>query len=312
MDLIVIIPTWKRVKKLEACLTSLVAQSRPPQEVFLTVRPEDLETLTFLRDWVPKQALPLTVVEVSAPGVIYAENQAIERVQRKYHSGVVVFMDDDAVAYPDWLAKIDAFFSLHKTAAGLGGPDIIMSEPWSYHDHSVTQVGIVTVYGKVIGNHHRKSHGLRPVDVLKGVNMAIRVEWLTRLDQKLQGEDPRKGNGVFWELDLCLGIKRRGGQLYFDPELLIQHDSDHRHFLPQHVVASTAHNLAYVLWKHLPWQRCLVFMTYSLLIGNSHIWGLGKTLLEWKRQRSISVWSTGRASVVGFLTGLTSSFRSLR
>ncbi len=279
MHLTVIIPTWKRIKKLEACLQSLELQTERPDLTIITVREEDQETHGFLNLWRSKSNLKYKIINVSRPGVIWAENAAIKSSLEEQISHIITFMDDDAIAFPDWIKKIKTFFENYPEAAALGGPDIILSEPWSYHDFPVKTVGHITFYGKVIGNHHRMSSGLREVDVLKGVNMSVQRKYLHHLDPKLQGDDPSQGNGVFWELDLCLKIKSQGGRIFFDPELLINHDSHHGHFIQEAVISSTAHNLGYVMMKYLPWHRSIIFLIYSVVIGNSHIRGLLKTFV---------------------------------
>lgn len=308
MRLSVIIPTWKRAQKLEQCLRSLEAQSASPDEVIIVSRIEDEETQAFLARWSSSTSLKTKLIHVQLPGVIHAENKAIAYLLKEAHSEIVTFMDDDARALPGWIADIKKFFALHPEAAALGGPDIILSEPESYHQYPVETVGKITPYGKVIGNHHRRSRGLREVDVLKGVNMSVRRPYLSLLDERLQGENPSEGNGVFWELDLCLSIKGRQGKIFFDPDLLIEHDSNHAHFIKLPVVASTSHNLVFVMLKHLGLGRTSIFLVYSFIIGNGHIRGLVKTAVDLLRRPGLETIKTFQYSLRGFFSGLRLSF----
>jgi GT2 family glycosyltransferase len=279
-----------------------------PDEVILVHRIEDEETRAFLESFLRSTPLTITSVPVSIAGVIHAENAALFYLLGSKRADIVTFMDDDARALPDWIKNIKSFFEKKPNAAALGGPDIILSEPESYHHFPVSTVGKITWYGKVIGNHHRKSSGLREVNVLKGVNMSVRTSYLTLLDNHLQGADPSRGNGVFWELDLCLHIKNLGGKIYFDPELIIEHDSNHAHFLPAPVVASTAHNLTYVMLKHENFLSAVVFIGYSLVIGNGHIHGLAKTISAIIKSPSRNVLWLSYCSLKGFFSGLRLAF----
>jgi GT2 family glycosyltransferase len=301
LKLAVIIPTWQRVRKLEACLTSLAAQSLAPDLVLVVARAEDAATHVALEEF--RSRLPLEVLVVHSAGVVHAENAAIARLRAQQTHDLVAFLDDDAAAPPGWVAHIQAFFASHSSAAALGGGDIIASEPWSYHDHPADDVGRVKWYGKVVGNHHRKAKGVREVESLKGVNMVVRREQLRPLDHRLQGSDPRRGNGVFWELDLCLGIRGRGGRIFFDPSLLVLHDSDHRSIIPEAVIESTAHNLVLVLRKHLPAWRLAVAWGYFLVIGNAHVKGLGRTIVDWARGAGTGVWRACWVSLRGARNG---------
>ena len=309
MHLAVIIPTWQRLVKLKACLESLENQTTLPDLVLITVRNEDLDTLAFLKPWSALTPLKTQLVLLDKPGVIYAENQAIGLVKSIPEISIVTFMDDDAIAFPDWIQKIKNFFQHNAQAAAIGGPDIIKSEPWTYHDCSVETVGKLTAYGKVIGNHHHKSQGLRQVNALKGVNMSVRKNFLQEIDGKLQGENPAKGNGVFWELDVCLKIQQAQGTIFFDPNLLITHDSDHRHFIANSVISSTSHNLAYVLMKNLSPLKRSIFLIYAFFIGNAHIKGILKTLVEIVKTKSLRPIAEFRYSMEGFRDGILTWLR---
>lgn len=299
----IVVPSWKRVQKLKACLESLRMQTRKPDQVIVVIRTEDRETVDYLTG-LSGEMTSLRVLETRAPGVINAENVAIREIKRQARESVITFMDDDAIAYPDWVKNIETFLGTHPQAAALGGPDIIVSEPWTYHDVLVSRVGLVSFFGRVTGNHHHRSQGLRQVHVLKGVNMSVRSSFLEELDESLQGTDPAKGNGVFWELDLCLRIRKKGGAIFFDPDLLIQHDSDHKHFIPLAVISSTSHNLTRVMKKHLPSWRFALFVVYSFFIGNGNIKGILKTTLECLRRKNITPFQEWQSSMRGFWAGL--------
>lgn len=304
MKITVIIPTLKRVNKLKACLQSLELQEELPFEIIITVKFDDTETLDFLNQWSGHSKANIRLIRLDRPGVIYAENQAIKLVLHEKKTDIITFMDDDAIAKPTWIRSIKTFFTNHPEAKALGGPDIIKSEPNSYYDFPVESVGLVRYYGKVIGNHHRRSSGLRLVDTLKGVNMSVKMDVIETLDENLQGIDSSKGNGVFWELDLCLKIKKKGGLIYFNPDLIIDHDSNHSHFIQKSVVSSTSHNLAYVLMKHFSPIRRMLFVFYAVIIGNSHVLGLAKTVMEVIKQRNKTPLIHCYHSLNGFIKGV--------
>jgi glycosyltransferase involved in cell wall biosynthesis len=69
----------------------------------------------------------------SRQGASYARNTGAALAQ----GGLLVFMDDDAVAEPEFLSRIREFFAAHPTAGGMGGriiPRYIPAEPkWMSH-----------------------------------------------------------------------------------------------------------------------------------------------------------------------------------
>lgn len=266
----VVIPSYKRPVKLKICLTHLLDQAYSPYEIIVVLREIDTESIEVVNDF--KKVIPnLKLVFVQKVGVIFAENEGLKNVT----GDIVCFIDDDGYAPKEWLFKIDHFFRTHPEALAYGGSDIIKSEPWTYHDFIVSEVGIIKWYGKIVGNHHRKAlFKLRNADVLKGVNMCFRRSCFDYLDENLAGSEGHLGNGSQWELDLCMRVNKNKKSIFFDPELVVIHDSDHSNH--NHLIASknNAHNLAYVYLKNSTKWSGLVFILYSLVIGNTQLPGI--------------------------------------
>src|SRR3954449_4657293 len=94
----VLIPSYRRCVLLEPCLRALARQTVAPGEVIVAWQADDTPT----RDKAEELAreLPLTIRVVHAPeaGVVAAENAALDRAA----GDVVLLIDDDAIAPPDW------------------------------------------------------------------------------------------------------------------------------------------------------------------------------------------------------------------
>lgn len=294
MKLSVLVPTWKRYDKLRNALESLVLQNRQADEVIAVYRDIDPDSLNIIQEFESK--LSLVIVKVNKPGVVHAENSALLKVT----GDIVCFLDDDAVAPRDWLALIEEFYQNHSEYAGFGGSDLIVLDEGIRQKREV--VGQITWYGKIIGNHHQKVSKAQEVDVLKGVNMSFRKDFITNLDEKL-GSEHHLGNGSHWELDLCFHVKKMGGRLYFDPSLEVKHDSNHSHFIKYENIKNNTRNLIYVMLKNLPIYKLIVFLIYITMIGNSQIFGLGRFLYELRRGPIIALKSYF-ASLQGILLGI--------
>ncbi len=302
----VLIPTWKRPAKLCICLEHIANQIQKPEQVIVVVRKEDNEGIEVANSFLNK-INNLEIVYAHKPGVVFAENTGLEKV----NTDLVSFIDDDGYAPDDWLVKIHKFFNENPDAFALGGSDIIKSEPWSYHDFEVSTVGKITYYGKVVGNHHRKAlGGCREVDVLKGVNMTFKTRGLPRLDMKLAGVDGNHGNGSQWELDLCLSIKKMGGLLYFDPNLIVVHDSDHSSHVKDIVAFNNTHNMTYVMMKHLNPIRKISFLIFALVVGNEQLPGMLKLLFQMVKDRKFDVFKIYLFKLKGFVAGLKTYIKS--
>lgn len=277
----VIVPTYKRPAKLKTCLEHLSKQSRKPNEIVITYREEDKEGLLVANSFL--NALPIKLLKMTEQGVIAAENSALKTIS----NDIVLFIDDDGYAPADWVKKYEDFFIRNTEATGLGGPDIIKSNPNSYYNFPVKKVGIVTWYGKLIGNHHRQSTGIRKVDLLKGVNMGFKRSELPLIDISLSGQTLELGNGSQWETDICLGLRNRGKILYFDPELKVIHDSDHsdrNHFM---TLKNNAFNIGLISKKHFSSTKLICNIIYSYLIGNTQIVGALKMITNTIKEKRV-------------------------
>lgn len=267
----VLIPTWKRLQKFKVALQSLEKQSLLPDRVVVISRDIDLETNQWLEKNLTLFNYPIEHYQVDQPGVIHAENEGLKHIKE----GIVAFLDDDAEAPPNWISLIRDEFT-DPSIVGVGGPDYIVHEKDRSYPKTCSQVGQLTYFGKVIGNHHQNILGRREVSILKGVNMAFRRKELPFLDKALSSEH-HLGNGSQWELDLCLHVQNKG-KLIFNPELKVNHYSNHSHFNRYLNQRNNAHNIVYVLMKHFSWDRKLAYLCYIILIGNQQNIGLLKFL----------------------------------
>jgi GT2 family glycosyltransferase len=103
VDICAAIPTHNRTDKLRRALNSLMAQRIPPAEILVVDNaPRDNRTLTLIRNEFP------TVRYVREPilGADFARNRALRETTRD----IVAYLDDDAVAEPDWVAATQAVF----------------------------------------------------------------------------------------------------------------------------------------------------------------------------------------------------------
>lgn len=270
MKLQVLIPTYKRPQLLKECLESLSHQDRLADRIIIVTREEDKETHHIIEEF--QSRLPsIKKIIVSKPGVVAAENTGLKHV----HDGIVVFLDDDARVRSSWLKRIEEHF-LDPSVVGVGGPDFIVHHYNPQYRKLVEKAGYINFFGKIVGNHHHMVSEVLQVDVLKGVNMALRRNAFSYLDEKL-GSLIEEGNGSHWELDLCLSVAGRG-KLLFDPALDLLHYSNHDHFIEKKNYINNARNYIYVILKHSSLPRKIVFLSYMLLVGQEQIYGMGRFL----------------------------------
>ena len=294
----VIVPSWRRPADLERCLRALAAQAERPGEVVVGARTGDDATLCAVDAVRAATGLPVRAVTTAEPGVIAAMQTALGACRGE----IIALTDDDAEPRPDWTARLLRAFG-DPRVGGVGGRD------WQpYERGDAPDVGRVQFFGRVIGNHHLGAGPARAVDVLKGVNLALRAPLIraTGFDARLRGE----GAQMFWEFALCLPIRRAGWTLVYDPAIAVEHhvaarhDADQRHrgvfsAAPQ---VDAVHNETLVLLEHLPGIWRAAFYVWALLIGARSEPGLAQVprLLLLGDTQALARW---RATLTGRIAG---------
>jgi glycosyltransferase involved in cell wall biosynthesis len=292
----VAIPSYRRPTHLRRALEALMVQERMAEEVIVVARKDDWETQRIAHEL--QDELCLTLQLVDGPGVITPMNRALDTAT----GDIISFIDDDAVPHRDWARRIIHVFETEPDLAGLGGRDhIFINGEWLEGTSKV--VGIVHWYGRVEGNHHRGVGPRRNVDVLKGVNMSLRMSALgnCRIDTRLRGS----GAQWHWELKFCLDLRAQGKHLAYDPAIIVDHypaprfDADQRSAFDPSAYENQVYNMTLSLLEHLNPLGRMLLMLYALSVGmKNHYCGALKTLLYWPRLRHVA-WIKGMASARG-------------
>ena len=260
----VVIPTYRRPDDLKRCLAGLEEQSLPPIQTIVVRRAGDAET----EEAVGQCGNPgLIDIVVSESGVLAAMRAGTEAAQ----GDIVAFIDDDAVPRADWLWRLVRHFE-DPSVGGVGGRDFI-AQPDS-PNRPMLDVGRISRWGKLIGNHHRGTGEPRKVMVLKAAGMAFRRTALA-FPAGLRGA----GAQVHFEVGMSLSALRRGWTLIYDPTAVVDHrvaprfDADQRGSPDPSAVRDAAFNLVTCLVSEVPalfWRRAL----YGLAIGDRALPGL--------------------------------------
>lgn len=275
----VIVPTHRRVNDLLRCLDALAAQEEAADEVILIVRCDDAVTASRLTQWRAEHSLHgLQVQTITEPGVVAAYNLGLACAT----GDIVCFTDDDAAPHPDWIARMRRGFAADSRIGGIGGRDVIYERGQPLLGKR-RRVGLISWYGRVAGNHHLGTGGVRRVTVLKGVNMGWRRVALDglRFDSRLRGS----GAQVHCELAFSLALVRRGWWLIYDPDIVVDHfhaprlDEDQRSRFNELAFFNASFNLRLILYETLPPLRRPAYLLYVLLIGSRDDPGMVRAIM---------------------------------
>jgi glycosyltransferase involved in cell wall biosynthesis len=299
----VVIPTYRRPQSLARCLDALDRQQRPADETIVVVRGDDHASQRVVR----ARADPVRLVQVQRAGVVAAMNAGIDASS----GDVVALTDDDAAPHADWLARIVEAYEGDPPVAAVGGRDRLCIEGEWWNGGSTPVVGTISRLGRITGNHHMGVGPARDVDVLKGVNLSVRGDLLreVRIDERLRGV----GTEHHWELALCLSLRRRGLQVVYDPDIVVDHFpqpriDDSREFSPLELRDST-HNKTLAVLEHLPpWRRPL-YLAWALAVGTSTEPGVAQLLRALPARRA-AAWSRFRGTQAGLILAVRTRRRS--
>jgi GT2 family glycosyltransferase len=261
----VIVPSWRRVRSLERCLRALAAQSHRPDEIVVGVRADDTDTISVLAALTPAFPVALRTGAAHGPGVVAAMSAALAACRND--ATIIAITDDDTEPHADWIERLVACFA-DPRVGGAGGRDW---QPFERGDRAT--VGVVQWFGRMIGNHHLGAGPARDVDVLKGANCAYRAPLLraSGFDARLAGS----GAQLYWELALCLPLRRAGWRLVYDPAIAVEHhveprgDSDqvHRGVFAAEPLSDAVHNQTLVLLEQRTGAARAAFLAWALIVG---------------------------------------------
>jgi glycosyltransferase involved in cell wall biosynthesis len=296
MKLTVAIPSYRRPPDLRRGLAALTKQERPPDEVLVIARKDDVATHEAAREF--SAALPVRLELVEAPGVVEAYNRALDVAG----GDLLSFIDDDAVPHPDWTRRVVETFESDPELAGLGGRDHIFQNG-AWVEGAKRVVGVVRWYGRSTGWHHLGVGPRRDVDVLKGVNMSFRMNAVgkTRMDRRL------RGSGAQWhcEMKFCLDLRKQGKRLAYDPAIVVDHfpgvryGEDQRVFFHPAAYEDEVHNSTLALLEYLHPAAWLLMGPYALLVGvSTGYFGLVQALRFWPKMGNL-VWLKAASSARG-------------
>ncbi len=275
MKISIVVPSYRRPAQLQRCLAALDEQERSPDEVIVVHRADDEPTAAVVAE--NRSAWTRGAV-VKRVGVLAAMEAGVEAAS----GDVVAFTDDDAVPRSDWLRRIEAALEADEQVVGVGGRD------WCWYGSRLVEegrrqrVGRVQWFGRLTSGHHAGTDAPQDVHVLKGCNMAFRMEALADIgfDHRLRGQ----GAQTHYELSLCLQALRRGGSLRYDPAVAVdhfpapRHDRDQRDQPAYEAIVDSVHNETLAVLEHFGIGRRVAYAAWATLIGTTSSPGLLQAL----------------------------------
>jgi glycosyltransferase involved in cell wall biosynthesis len=220
MTISVVIATYNRARRLDACLRQLERQAfEPGDEVVVANNGSTDDTAAVLREAADRMPM-LRIVEETRPG----KSAAVAAALRDCRADVLAFTDDDVLVANDWLAAIRAVMQ-DETVALAGGPVLPLCER---RTPDWLDLGGVDGYGRLAAPLALLHYGQQRVPlgprVVLGANMTVR-----RRDFISAGGFPTdlgKLRGTLLsgeDHELCERVRAAGGVTIYDPSLRVRH-----------------------------------------------------------------------------------------
>ena len=243
----VLITTYRRPQYLVRCLICLRAQRRPPDEVVIVRRKEDDEVRELLERYAVENPSPaIRVATTSRAGVISANNAGLPLVS----GDIVVFLDDDSTAPPEWIERLVRHYDDPRVGAVGGRVENYQGGQRVYVERDLSKWSMrIDRFGRIHPGQMYAYSGMREVDHLRGCNMSFRRSLLVESDANLRGD------GFRYETDLCLTAKAAGFRILLDGDAWNSHWCAPRQGVPERTdptagIYDRYFNEAYVLAKH--------------------------------------------------------------
>jgi glycosyltransferase involved in cell wall biosynthesis len=110
-----VVPTYKRAWALSFSLESLVKQSTPPDEVVVVLKPSNDGSESIIHKFAKE--LPIKLV-IQTKGFVV---DAVQLGMNNSSGDIILFIDDDAIAEPNFVEKYKNFFERVRDAGGATG-----------------------------------------------------------------------------------------------------------------------------------------------------------------------------------------------
>jgi glycosyltransferase involved in cell wall biosynthesis len=216
----IVICTHNRAELLGDCLRAVIRETtdlKRPGEIVLVDNASTDRTREIVNSFAASgpRSVRLRYLFEHRPGLSIARNLGVHAAQGE----IVIFLDDDAIPAPRWLASCLSAFEMHPTTSAIGGEivPLLTVPPPDWFRPPLTR--IYTLFS-LAGGHVRP---FPSQDHPFGANMAFRkgVFETRRFSENLG----RVGNNLMGgeEAELCATIRRAGGEILYVPGMKVEH-----------------------------------------------------------------------------------------
>ncbi|HET9834051.1 MAG TPA: glycosyltransferase family 2 protein [Vicinamibacterales bacterium] len=188
MTITAIVCAYNEARHLPACLFSLLAQTRPPDELLIVNNASTDDTGAVARS-IARGIPNVRVIDEPAKGLVVAR----ETARRAARGSVLAYVDADCRAPLRWLERVEAQLLRAPSAVAITGP-------YKFYDWDPLGRALIAAYDVVVAppTHVLVHHAFGIGAILYGGNFAVRATAIERIggfDRRIEfhGEDTNLG-----------------------------------------------------------------------------------------------------------------------
>jgi glycosyltransferase involved in cell wall biosynthesis len=212
----VVIATCNRVNYLEKAIISLYNQSleKGKYEVIIVDNASTDRTKDMVEDKM-QYFKNLIYVYEGTPGTNFARNTGLQRASGKY----IAFIDDDAIANPQWLERIIYRFQTINPTPGIVGGKV--SPIWEVEKPS-------WITNKLLGALSIVDYSDQPIFLTNKFLFSVNMAFPSHLLKEYGGFDTRlcrKGKNLITNDEILIAskLKQAGYKFFYDPAIHVEH-----------------------------------------------------------------------------------------
>ena len=200
MTITAIVCAYNEGRHLPACIFSLLAQTRPADEIIVINNASTDETGDIARA-IARADTRVRVIDEPAKGLVVAR----ETARRAARSSVLAYVDADCRVPLRWLERIEARLDASPDAVAVTGP-------YKFYDWDALGRALISLYDILVApaTHALVHHAFNVGAILYGGNFAVRADALERIggfDRTIEfhGEDTNLGRrlGAIGRVRMC-------------------------------------------------------------------------------------------------------------
>ncbi|MBI5586988.1 MAG: glycosyltransferase family 2 protein [Deltaproteobacteria bacterium] len=207
----ILLVTYNRAEYTFQCLETVKAHSDVPYEVIIVDNASADQTRALL-----DRVKNITVLKNDEnAGFLKACNQGVKQAKGKH----ILFLNNDTQVGPRWLTELVSTMETYPDCGAVGAKMIMPDGRLQEAGSIIWRDGSTTCYGRGANPFAPEFSHVREVDYCGGACLLVRKD----LFFELGGFDERYAPAYYEESDLCLGIRRRGRKVVFQPDVSVIH-----------------------------------------------------------------------------------------